>query len=396
MQNKVKTNVIIAVILFCSTVLFTVGFSFVYRKSLGDIIQTSVFVTIFSLFLVFIYFFEYFNNLFDNNNKEHINRFAFTYVISLLFAVLFPLIDQAGWPFVAIGVTLATFSEPLLGIYSASGLIMISTMLSHSPSYTTFLVYFIASLFGIVVLKAIGDSQNNTLPIVISVIPLFILEVAAFIFLKNEVLSAEQFILPIVNMCINTILLFWILKFYSENVRDIYLYKYQELNDQEYSQLILLKEKSKQEYFRSIHTAYLTERIALSIGCNVYVAKNLAYYHRIKKVFGMSLGDVKKFVNDNEFPPEAASVLIDFFDKNKGLEKKEACIVFLCDKLISTLMAIFDKDKKKRLDYAELIDSLLDNPSINSELVDSDLSRKDFRIIKEIMKQETLYYDFLR
>lgn len=396
MNEQAKTKLITSLSLFFSGFILPVVFALIYGKSGAEIIKIGVFTSVFSIFLVYIFIFELKKDNLDNDNSEHIYRFLVVYSVSLICSLFFPFIDSAGWPFLAIAACLYIFSNAYIGLYAVSGLIMISSMLSNSHMLETFLVYIIASLIGIMIIRTVDENENVTISLFLSVFSLFILEIAGFVFSKNEKLSAEQFIMPIVNVAINTIFIFWILKYYNENVKNRYKNRYLELNDQEYSQLIKLKEKSKEEYFRSIHTAYLTERIATACNCNVDIAKNLAYYHRIKRVFSLSQNDVKRFVVENEFPPEAAHALIEFFDKNVVLERKEACIVFLCDKLIQTLMLIFEKNSKATVNYDEIIDTILDKPSINASLSNSDLSKKDYNIIREIMKKETLYYDFLR
>lgn len=396
MNNQGKTLVITSLTIFFSTIILSLSGSYIFQKTTGEIIRIMVLSSLFSLFAVFVYLYEYFKDSFDNDNKEHLYRFLIVYGASLILSVVFPFMDKSGWPFIVISVSLVLFSNLYIGAFFSSGLLMISCLLSSDGDCITYVVYFMASMIALVVFHSLDENFNATVSIFITVLSLFMLETAGFIFLENEELSAEQFIMPIVNIAINTMTLFWVLKYYNENIANRYRNKYMELNDQEYSQLIRLKEKSIDEYFRSIHTAYLTERIAKACDCNVEVAKNLAYYHRIKKVFEYTQNDIKRFVIDNGFPPEAARAVVEFSDKNAMLIHKESCIVYLSDKLISTLMAIFSKDKKASVNYDELIDTLLDKQYINEALENSDLSRKDYRTIRHIMKQETLYYDFLR
>ncbi len=391
-----KTQIVTALTLFFTTTVLPMCLGLLKKMSVGEIIRIGVISGLFAIFAVFTVLYEYNIDAFDNDNKEHLYRFLCVYLIALLLSVLFCFMDRAGWPFVAVCVSLALFSNKLLGMFLSTGLMMITCMLSSSKDVMTLVVYTLASLTGIMIIRIVDEDYNVSVAIFITVLSQFILETAGFIFLENTELSLEQFILPFVNVAITTMLLFGVLKYYKENIANRYRNKYLELNDQEYSQLIRLKDKSRDEYFRSIHTAYLTERIAKACDCNVNLAKNLAYYHRIKKVFGYSQNDIKRFVVDNGFPPEAARLVVEFSDKNAPLIKKESSIVYLSDKLISSLMAIFKKDKKSEVDYNELIDTILDKQYVKDALEDSDLSRRDYKAIREIMKKETLYYDFLR
>ena len=394
-ENR-KKAIITGSVIFLATVVLTGGVCFLRSKSQGDLIRILVCTGIFSFILSFIYNYEAKTSQLDYDNKERPYRFLLVYSGSLVFALLFPFIDRGGWLFVSLAIALALFSDGIVGMCAVSGLIMISTLLCANPDLYTFLVYFFAALISIVVFRNIDENFAVTESIFISMISLFVLEVAGFVFMENKELSAEQFIYPIVNIVINSIIMFVVLKYFNDHVANRYRNRYLELNDQESEPLVKLRERSKDEYFRSIHTAYLTERMAKACNCNVDLAKNLAYYHRIREVFGYSKKDMVRFVSENAFPPEAAQTLLDFSDGKKPIVSKEASFVYLSDKLMSTLMLIFKKNNKQSVDYKELIDTLLSKSAIRDALSESELSRSDFNKVENIMKREVLYYDFLR
>lgn len=391
-----KKAFITNLIIFFGTVLLTAGVCFLKGKSNGEMIQILVTTAFFAFFMTFVYGYEFNSDGLDYDNRERPYRFLLAYCCSLILSLLFPFIDRGGWLFVSLGIALALFSNSVVGICMVSELITVSTLLSQSPGLYTFLVYFMAAVISIVVFKNIDENFNVGGSIFISMTSLFVLEVAGFIFLENKEFSAEQFIYPIVNIVINSIIMFVVLKYFNEYVVNRFRNRYLELNDQENATLISLREKSEEEYWRSIHTAYLTERIANACGLNVDVAKNLAYYHRIKPAFSYSEEEMVDFVMKNHFPPEAAKTLLDFSDKSKPIIIKEAAVVYLSDKLMSTLMMIFKKNKKQVVDYKELIEALLMKQQIQDALEDSQLSRSDFNNVREIMLREVLYYDFLR
>ena len=393
--NK-KQLVIVGITLFLSTVLLTAGAMFLYKKSYGDMLSIGVLCVLFALFLTFSFYYELLHKTFDYDNSEHVYRFLTVYEISLVLSLLYPFSERSGWMFVALSVSIALFSNSIVSVFASTGLIALTTLLSDSSDVKTFIVHFLSAMISIALFRSIDEYFKVSFSIFMSMLSLFVLETAGFIFLENKELSFEQFIMPIVNVAINTIVLFWILKYFNDTIANRYRNKYLELNDQEYSALAKLKEISKEEYLRSIHTAYLAERIALACGCNVDMAKNLAYYHRIKKCFEFDHDAMVNFVKENNFPPEAAETVVEFSDKTAPLVKKEACIVYLSDKLISSIMQIFAADNQKKVDYGELIDTLLDKHYIKNALSDSDLTQRDLGNVRAIMKRETLYYDFLR
>lgn len=395
MSNLSKKKTIAGVFILFLTVVITLLMSFLYDKTWGEIIRNGVFSLSFSLGL--IYFLQYClkTERMDYDNAEHPYRFLVVYLSGLILTVLFPLIDKKGWIFLTIAIALSLFSNAFISFYVSASFIVLAVLLSGTEIVTV-AVYFLASFLGIMLFQDIDKQFKVASSIFLSVLFLALFEIAGFVMLENSKLDAEQFIMPIVNIAINSIALFFCLKYFNTTVANRYRNKYLELNDQEYSALIELKNVSKEEYYRSIHTAYLAERMANSIGCDVDITKNCAYYHRIKKAFDLSEKGCEEFVLKNQFPPKAAKLLLGFLDKNSRLVSKEACIVYLSDKFISTLMSIFSKDKKAKVDYSALVDTLFEKNFIKETLSESELTQKDFRQIREIILKETLYYDFLR
>lgn len=376
--------------------LFSIA-AFIYGRERGEILQLVVFSAISVSGLVYTYIYGAAGRRFDYDNSDHPLRFFYLYLVSLLVSVIFPLMDEGAWAFVCIGVILSVFSEPFTGLASVSTLLLNTFILSGSKNTMSFIVYFSASLIAIMLFRHLDDNFSFASALLISMFSLFLFEICGFILLRNEEFSFEQFIVPIVNMVINGLILFGFLKFFNENVANKYRNKFLELNDQEYKVLAEMKEKNKKEYFRSIHTAYLVERMANTIeNCDVNVAKNCAYYHRIKKVFDYSIDECNAFALENEFPPAAREKLLEYYEKSDKLISKETSIVYISDTMISTLMKLFDQNSKIEVDYDKVIDSLFEKDYFISTLDDSELTRKDYRNIKEIMKKEKLYYDFLR
>lgn len=395
LKKQKKQFVITLLLIFFPTFFLFPLMSLILSDTLGEIIRNGIFSLFFSLGLTYLYFYNYNAEKLDYDNREHPYRFLIVYSIGLLASLVFPLIDCSAWAFMAIGVSIALFTNSFIGAFSASGLMMFSLVLS-SGDVVTFFVYFLSTMLAISLFQDIEDNFKVTPYIMSSSIIMVVLEVAGFIMLQNEELSYEQFILIFINLAVNVLAISGSLKYFNQFVANKYRDKFLELNDQEYKALIALKEISKEEYFRSIHTAYLVERMAAATGCDVNVAKNCAYYHRIKKVFEFTKEQCEEFVADNEFPPKAAKLLLDFLDKDSKLIAKESCFVYLSDKFISTLMAIFAEDKTKKIDYEELVSALLDKNFVKDTLSESELTQKDLRTVKEIILKETLYYDFLR
>lgn len=396
METLKKQSVITGIITSLAGILFVPLLSFLYGKTKGEIILNTVFTVFFSLGLAYIFFYNKYAKKFDYDNGEHPFRFLISYCVSLAVGLVLPLVDVSGWIFLSISISIALFTNSVMGIYCANGILMISCMLKATPDANVFFVYFLASVIGIILFQDIEQEFDVVHSLFISVVCQFVFEIAGFVMLKNERLSVEQFIIPIVNAVVNVIIIFWVLKYFNDQIANKYRNRYLEMNDQEYKILVDLKKRSPKDYWVSIHTAYLVDRMSYALGCNVDKAKTLAYYHRIKKAFSYSVSASDRFIKDNGFPPEAAEALARYWNKNIKLTTKEEGIVFISDNMISSIQGIFIKDKQAKVDYEVLYDTLLNKDFVKKALSDSDLSVHDFKLIKEVVLKENLYYDFLR
>jgi len=395
--KAIKHKFIISeIVVFLGILVSFPAFSYLYSKTTGEIIRNFVISFFFALAVMYFYHYNSYFDKFDYDNKEHPLRLMTIVLISLALSNCFPLISKSAWCFLVIGISVSMLSSASFSVLFTSGLIMYSCLLSPGGDIITFCIYFLSTIIGIYLFTDIDQSFKVGSLIIASVLILFSLETAGFVLLDNVALSAEQFIIPLVNVAINSVLLFYFLKYFNKVIANKYRKIYQEINDQEYKALIALKDVSREEYFRSIHTAYLAERMALAIGCDADACKNCAYYHRIKKAFDFTAAQCEDFVRDNDFPPKARTLLLDFLDKEKKIIAKEAGIVYISDIFISTLMNIFSKDKEIKIDYANIVNALFAKDYFIKALEESDLSQKDFKTIKEILLKETLYYDFLR
>lgn len=396
MQKLKKQYCITGITISLCVIIFIPLVSFLCKASAGEILRNGITALMYSMGLGYYFGYCYFAHKFDYDNFEHPYRFLSAYLFAFALCLLFTIVDAGGWIFLSLGITVALFSNSLLGLYVTSGFIMFSCMLHGEADIITFFVYFITVFLGIILFQDVDQEFDGIHAILISVVIAFVAEFTGFVLLKNEKLSAEQFIIPIVNCVINFIVIFWVLKYFNDQIANKYRNKYLELNDQEYKALVEFKKEAPKDYWCSIHTAYLVDRISYSIGCNVNMSKSLSYYHRFKKALSFTGSASEKFITDNGFPPETADALLSYWSKRNLYKTREECIVFISDNMISTLQSIFAKDKNAKVDYDDLYENLMAKDFMKKALSDSDLSIKDLKIIKEIILKEKLYYDFLR
>lgn len=396
MDTLKKQYCIVGITYFLLVMVLTPAISFLYGKTGGEIIQNSVYSLFYILGFVYLLIYYFGIKKYDYDNFEHPYRMLIVLTISFVLSIIMPLLNVGGWVYLSIGIAISLFSSSFFAIYVTSGLIMISCLTGNNYGLEVFIVYFMIAILGIILFQNIDSDFDVMHSLLIAALCQFVLEIAGFVMLVNRELSVEQFLIPLVNVIINVLIVFWILKYFNVRIANKYRNKYLEINDQEYKALIALKAKSPKEYWCSIHTAYLVDRISPLTGCDVNLAKTLSYYHRYKKAFCYSGSQSERFVKENEFPPEAVEALIRYWSKRNVYSTKEEGIVYIADNMIASIYTIFEKDKSAKIDYAELYDTLINKDFMKKALSDSDLSVKDFKIIREIILKERLYYDFLR
>lgn len=196
------------------------------------------------------------------------------------------------------------------------------------------------------------------------------------------------------NIVISIIVLFSYKRYYLLKYEDIYI----SINDPEYELLTQLKEKSPNEYKIAIHTAYLCDRISSNLSLNRTVAKCMGYYHRIGVLEeGKISENTIKLAEANGFPPALLDELR-LYEKSgwKYPKSKVATVLNYSSEVIKTILLYYQNYNDKPLDYDSLIDKIFDNKYSNNICRVSDMSLQELDKMKQYLKDEKLYYDFLR
>ena len=400
-ENRLDTKIkLIYVGLFFLTGLVVFGFSYFMGKSYEAILRNTIVSLLISGCDIFMLADAYSRGKegFAYDNYFWRNRFVIAYLCALAMSAIFVLVPNQLWPYMSVFVILALFSNYEIGLVSGIGFLMISIMLEENGSFGEMFMYVIA---GAVALAMFRDLKENTaigIPTAISLMAQAVLLVAFNVLFQNRTLSINILILPIINLMLNLIILLIFL-----NMFGVYIIRksndmYMEINDAEFPLLVELKNKSKDEYFRAIHTAYLAERVALGLNLNARAVKTCSYYHRIgiledKKKWD----DVEHFYTGNNFPLEAIEYLHEYIEPTKGKAKsKEALAVSLSETLVASIMYLLKKNPDTKIDYDQLIDNVFQKKEDEGEFRKYDITFYELDQMKKLYKKEKLYYDFLR
>ncbi len=383
-------------VMFFITVLLVCFFSFVKGACAADIIRNTV-MSGMGIFVVLLFMAQSKEgNLYDYDNKEHGGRFFVLYLLCLGLAAACGYLPAAGWPFLVIFVALSLFSNALIGISAGALLLTVSVLLSGN-GIQIFVLYFVCGLAGVSLFQGLNDAYKIGIPVFCSTLLLLTGETAVIVLYANETLKPELFLIPLMNVIISIVLLLIILKIFSSVVIYRYRDKYMEINDPEFALLAQLKNRSKEEYYQAVHTAYFCDRIAKKLNLDAEAAKACAYYHRIGLLLTEnSWEQVEKTADEYGFPPLVRQILKEYLDKNTPVKQKETAVLVLSDAVVSSLLFLFARKQKETLDYDRIIETVFKKKLETNQLSACSISMEEITKMKTIFKEEKLYYDFLR
>ena len=187
MENKVtksKSSIVsLVTVTAILAIIFLFGkiFSMETEQLLGMIIQ-SVFWLIGILFLLD-------SQLTKTSwlfcNKEHPFRFQSVFVLCVLIGCLLPFFPEQTWFFVVISICLALLSNVTIGIVSSSFLLVIITQLANCK-ISTFFLYFLVSIIGIILFSKVEKDMKIGWPIFITVIYQIALQFVVQVFFLKQ------------------------------------------------------------------------------------------------------------------------------------------------------------------------------------------------------------------
>ncbi|MBO5292786.1 MAG: hypothetical protein J6B10_06365 [Lachnospiraceae bacterium] len=362
----------------------------------ADVIRNTVLAAIGSGCFVFTMVQSHMEHQFLYDNEDHLWRFFFFYMVSLVMAYLFVFLPVAGWPYMVISITLALFGNEMLGVVSTGVLLMISTSLAGTHM-EVFLLYFMTGIAAILFFRRIDSEFRVFLPFFCSFAVLFTAQTACIILYLNERLNVGMFVLPTIGLFINAILLVIVLKYFGYAVVNRYRMVYMTINDQEFELMARLRQEDKNAYYRAIHTGYLCERIAVRLGLNPAECKAGGYYHHLAACSVEEREEVFEMLTDeHHFPPAVLKLLDECNRPDHHFQTPEAAVVHMADAVVSSIMYLFSSNPDAKVSYEQVINSIFDRKIKTGLFDECSITFSQFQHMRKLFLEEKLYYDFLR
>ena len=330
---------------------------------------------------------------------SNLRRFWLIFIVGLVFSILAIFIPSAAWPFTGFFVVLAAFSNPFLGMLGGSALVIVAAVITGSKAGIVIL-YIICGSLGVAAFFPIKGDIKIWRPLFLTLLCLFTCEMTGIILTSSSRISAEQFLLPGLNIIITGIIIFTGIRIYALKVKYKLRDRYQILNDTEYYLLADTRENDRKTYKYLIHTSYFSERIASRLGMNTEALKCAGYYYRFCP---LDPEEREEFFENENFPGPVTEILTEYTDfiakrtRNK-LKTRECAVLLYSHTVILAVIALYDRNPET--DIASQIDKVVDATFARYEkagiFTNSNLTYNDVNTMIKIFKEDKLYYELLR
>lgn len=319
------------------------------------------------------------------DDGEYPERFLSLYLCGILCALIFTRLPVTGWMFLFFFVALARVSDSVTGALGGTSLLVLTTVLCEQMSLSTFLVYLLSGMIGITLFAHQKDEFYTAIPLALTLGCQLLLIFGGELLVQNKKLMWEAALVPFANIVMNGILLCIFLQYYINKVAKKVDNLYLRLNDPEYTVMARIRENEKEDYYCSIHTAYLVERITSEMGLDVRSAKCLAYYGHLPK----------EMLEEIPFPEPAAALMAELKAGGRSMKSKETVIVRICYTLIRGIQMLREKNNEKKADYTLLINRMFEQQFTIEHLAETDITLSNLRYIQKRLTEEKMYYEFM-
>ncbi len=389
-------SVFINIIFFVLTLFIVAISTFLYKRDWTQLIRNVVITCICMGTIFFLVAQSRLNHTFSDDNEEHPLRFYLSFFSCVLVSVLLPILPTTGWPYVVIFITLTLFSNLTIGITSATFLLMVSVLLGASADINTFCLYFVSGIVCSILFQKLDDDFKIGYPLLISIMVIFVSEIANAVLFINETLHMELLIIPMVNIVVSAILILVILKLYGHFVIFKYRERFMIINDSECPLLVELKEKQPDLYLHTVHVAYLSDKIATRINVDTAIVKTLAYYSKISSLAEeVSYENTMTLIEEYDFPMITYDYLKDVIENGHCPTTKEAFVVLVADMMITSIEFLYAKNPNKEIQYEQIVGTVIKKKIDGIFPQKCNITYGEVEKVKNVLLEEKLYYDFL-
>lgn len=337
------------------------------------------------------------NGMSAYDNAEHPMRFMVSYLAAVAAGGAAAILPQLVVPLAALCVIAALLSDCYTGM-AVCMTVSAVPLLVAGGSFEYYLFYFLTGVL-VITLMMCGNREFRVREPLIIFTLIYTVAYTALIIMKRKDITPAAVINPAVGLGLDLIIMAIAFRMISAYIVFRYRDRYAETVDPEYHLLLELKEKNRSEFKRAIHTSYLCERIAALTGTDSIDMKGAGFYHRIG-VLSDGQADINaeslRIIKEEKLPPEIIRIIEGYCAAGHDVSSKEVSVLVIADSVIAAVLNEFEVKKVQNLDSDRIIDEIFSDLSYEGIINDSALSMHELNKIRKYLKEEKLYYDFLR
>ncbi len=330
----------------------------------------------------------------DNRHKKSAMK---ALLIGMVLSIVAFFTPEFIFPFQAIALIFMIYTDfaagvGLLAFYSAV------SMIAYNDGSVYFFYCFVTGLILQLFYKDPRKSYTFKKPLLLFSLYSILLYVA-FMLKFSVKLTPESIIGPACGLFVNVLVVLIALPKIGHEVLFALEEKYAAVVDPEYELMLNLKKENNLEYKRALHGGYLADRLAEKIGADRRMARACAYYHRIGGLVESDKSPSERtatLIAEHEFPDDMQRCINVYTGYVRDRYSKENGITMFSDELIKSILRLNSERPGEKINYDALINLVCEKVSARPQIMESDLSMRDLRVIKQRLKEEKLYYDFLR
>lgn len=321
---------------------------------------------------------------FDRYGKSQKKKF---YIVFLLHVTLMCL--AALWPWVLLPMPFFAVAYAVYGGVSAAAM-GLGAAISFGAAMGAFgpgllLAYYLAGLTGILLYEPLerGKKFGGAL---FAVHMVFLSFLAIWIFLYDDIMNAVIWLTAVLAVAADCILLGVFVPACCRRLFPCYDDVYDKMTVQNYELLARLKERNEDAYYRAMHTARLSGKVATGLELDALLVRAGSYYRKIRILYeeGEPL--------PAEIPPPLLPFIEGSGEQPDKPQTKEQAVIMLSSALVSAVLNVKKKAGPEGIRYDKLVEVLLRKKLEDGSLDDCGLSPKDLRLIRKYYMEEGLYY----
>jgi len=398
-RGQEEKNKIVLFIFTIFSLIIIAGISWIKCHIIPNVIRNTCIYGVLLAVTLYKYYSDRKKKGLNYSNNDNPLYYSLCIIVSFIIAILCVFISPLIWPLIPLAVALSLFSNAFCGLVAFIYIITIPIMILNANNWV-FIIYFIAGLVAIIGFDGWERNFKSVKPFLCIASSLIVTQTVS-IWIYSDFNHILFFILPsFINLFINGILIFFILKKFTQVFLTSEEDQYMDINDQSYVLMEKLKNDSLDDYYRCIHTAHFADVFSSNVNADTGAVRTAAYYYRFGVIYsklgiaGFNMSEYMLLMMDaHHFPEKARKVIEELCNKN--LESKESALVYISDYFIKSVSFLIKEKPEVKPDWDRCVDYVFDKCLDENIFERCSITIGELKTCMALLKRDKMYYELL-